>query len=134
MENNLKNNLKRGLLTAGCTTLAFASITLPILTKENKEMKERQEKNAKEFMEYYETHKVERYFIQPIAITNANGETAYTAPSGWMLAFDENGMPYCYQDRVEYCPEGTGITWTTYDPETLVNTDSEAVTLSRKLR
>ena len=138
MEKDLKSSLKKGLLTAGCTSLVIASIVLPILAKEDKEMKERQEKSSKEFMEYYETHKVERYFIAPIAITNTNGKTIYTAPSGWMLAYDENGRPYCYQDRVEYCPEGTGIEWVTYNPETKeitpVDTDSEAVTLSRKIR
>ena len=37
------------------------------------------------------------YYAAPIAMTNKDGETTYAAPSGWTLAFDESGKPYCYK-------------------------------------
>ena len=37
------------------------------------------------------------YYVAPITMINENGETTYASPSGWILAYDENGKPYCYQ-------------------------------------
>lgn len=63
--------------------------------------------------ENYETN---RYFTNAVKIIKEDGTIVYIAPSGWLLAYDDDGKPYCYQDRIE----------NSYS-------DSEAITLTRKL-
>ena len=47
-----------------------------------------------------ELKSTKKYYAAPIAITNNNGETKYVAPKGFNLAYDENGLPYCYKTIV----------------------------------
>ncbi len=73
--------------------------------------------NNESIYSYNENYQTNRYFSAPIKIIKEDGTTLYTAPLGWYLAYDEDGKPYCYQDRVEKN-----------------NVDSEAVSLIKKIR
>ena len=44
-----------------------------------------------------ESNNTKTYYAAPIAMTNKDGETTYAAPSGFTLAYDEDGKLYCYK-------------------------------------
>ena len=47
-----------------------------------------------------ELKSTKKYYAAPIAMKHENGTTTYAAPVGFELAYDENGLPYCYKTIV----------------------------------
>ena len=78
-EINVTLGIKTGL---SALALAAIAILIAITAKCSADKKENQ-----------------KVYVNPISMTDSNGVTNYHAPAGFELAFDEEGKPYCYQEK-----------------------------------